>query len=67
MITHVIVELDFPIEEKYWEDDYDEFYGYGKQLIRCRNCKHRMHDRTCIKVMKRKPDDGFCDEGERNV
>ena len=36
-------------------------------VIRCRNCRHRMHDRTCIKVMKRKPDDGFCNEGERNV
>ena len=35
-------------------------------VIRCRDCKHRMHDKTCIKVMKRKPDDGFCDEGERN-
>lgn len=70
MITHVIVELYHPIEEKYWEDDdafADEYYGYGKQLIRCRDCKHRMHDKTCIKVMKRKPDDGFCDEGERNV
>ena len=36
----------------------------GEELIRCRECKHRMHDRTCIKVMKRKPDDGYCDEGE---
>lgn len=34
------------------------------ELIRCRDCKHRMHDKTCIKVMKRKPDDGYCDEGE---
>ena len=37
-----------------------------KELIRCRDCKHRMHNGTCIKVMKRKPDDGYCDEGERN-
>lgn len=36
-----------------------------KELIHCRDCKHRMHDKTCIKNMKRKPDDGFCDEGER--
>ena len=35
-----------------------------KELIRCRNCRHRMHNGTCIKNMKRKPDDGFCDEGE---
>lgn len=37
------------------------------ELIRCRDCKHRMHDGTCIKNMKRKPDEGFCDEGERNA
>lgn len=68
MITHVIVELYFPIEEKYWEDDdasADEYYGYGKRLINCRDCKHRMHNGTCIKNMKRKPDNGYCDEGER--
>ena len=33
-------------------------------VIRCRDCKHRLHNGTCIKNMKRKPDDGFCDEGE---
>lgn len=38
--------------------------GNCDEVIRCRDCKHRMHDKTCIKVMKRKPDDGFCDEGE---
>ena len=45
----------------------EAFYGYKDmttELIHCRDCKHRMHDKTCIKVMKRKPDDGFCDEGE---
>lgn len=47
----------------------EAFYGYKDmttELIRCRDCKHRMHNGTCIKNMKRKPDDGFCDEGERN-
>ena len=46
----------------------EAFYGYKDmttELIRCRDCKHRMHNGTCIKNMKRKPDDGFCDEGER--
>ena len=45
----------------------EAFYGYKDmttELIRCRDCKHRMHNKTCIKNMKRKPDDGFCDEGE---
>ena len=36
------------------------------ELIRCKDCKHRTHDKTCIKVMKRKPDEGYCDEGEVN-
>lgn len=40
--------------------------GYLKELIRCRDCKHRTHNGTCIKNMKRKLDDGYCDEGERN-
>lgn len=47
----------------------EAFYGYKDmttELIRCRDCKHRMHNGTCIKNMKRKPDDGFCDEGERS-
>lgn len=39
--------------------------GNCDEVIRCRDCKHRRHNGTCIKNMKRKPDDGFCDEGER--
>ena len=65
-IKTVIVELDHPKYDELDECD-DEYYGTGTELIRCRNCKHRMHDGTCIKVMKRKPDEGYCDEGERNV
>lgn len=34
------------------------------KVVHCKDCKHRMHNKTCTKVMKRKPDDGFCDEGE---
>lgn len=42
-ITHVIVELDNPIEEKYWEDEVwsNEYYGVGRRLIHCRECGHR--------------------------
>ena len=42
-ITHVIVELDNPIEEKYWEDEVwsNEYYGVGRRLIHCRECKHK--------------------------
>lgn len=46
MITHVIVKLDAPIEEKYWQDDdifSNEYYGFGKPLIRCKDCKHLTH------------------------
>ena len=55
--------------KEYIVTEHPDFpYGEPKpqELIRCRDCKHRMHDKTCIKVMKRKPDYGFCDEGERN-
>lgn len=45
-------------------DDRGWFRHTDQELIRCRDCKHRMHNGTCIKNMKRKPDDGFCDEGE---
>lgn len=47
----------------------EAYYGYKDmttELIRCRDCKHRMHNGTCIKNMKRKPDEGYCDEGEVN-
>ena len=50
MITHVIVELDAPIEEKYWQDDdifSNEYYGHGKPLIRCKDCKWFVHDDDC--------------------
>lgn len=47
MITHVIVKLDLPIEEKYWEDDdvfSNEYYGIGKPLIRCKDCKYSVDE-----------------------
>ena len=34
------------------------------ELIRCRDCRHRLKNKTCLRTMKRKPDDGYCDEGE---
>lgn len=42
-ITHVILELDNPIEEKYWEDEdwSNEYYGVGRRLIHCCECKHK--------------------------
>ena len=47
-----------------YEDDCDYDKDQYEVIVRCRDCKHRMHDKTCIKNMKRKPDDGYCDEGE---
>lgn len=55
MKEYILTEYDTPFTA------LDNVIG---ELIRCRECKHRMHNGTCIKVMKRKPDDGFCDEGE---
>ena len=59
---------EYIVRYKTEQIENSEFFYGGKvecELIRCRDCKHRMHNKTCIKVMKRKPDDGFCDEGER--
>ena len=61
---------EYIVSEDYIDGIYtDEGSTFGldmnRELIRCRNCKHRTHNKTCIKVMKRKPDDGYCDEGER--
>ena len=40
MITHVIVELEHPIEEDWMRDYSDEYYGIGTPLIRCKDCKY---------------------------
>ena len=61
---------EYIVSEDYIDGIYtDEGSTFGldmnRELIRCRDCKHRMHNKTCIKNMKRKPDYGYCDEGER--
>ena len=56
-MTDYIIDLD---ESKLFENQSI----LAKKLVHCRDCKHRTHDKTCIKVMKRKPDEGYCDEGE---
>ena len=79
MITHVIVELKYPVEEEYFHIDTvfpNEYYGYGTPLIRCKDCKwYDMTDSSgtvepigyrCKKVNRlwREPDD-FCKGAER--
>jgi hypothetical protein len=39
MITHVIVELEHPIEEDWMRDYSDEYYGIGTPLVMCKDCK----------------------------
>ena len=42
MITHVIVELKYPVEDEYFLMDTvfpNEYYGYGTPLVRCKDCK----------------------------
>lgn len=79
MITHVIVELKYPVEDEYFLMDTvfpNEYYGYGTPLIRCKDC--RWYDTTdssgtvepigyrCREVNRlwREPDD-FCKRAER--
>ena len=38
MITHVIVELEHPIEEDWMRDYSDEYYGIGTPLVMCKDC-----------------------------
>ena len=50
MITHVIVELKYPVKEEYLPMDTifpSEYYGYGTPLIRCKDCKWFVHDDDC--------------------
>ncbi len=65
MSTHVIVKLDLPIEEKYWEDDdvfSNEYYGIGKPLILCKDCTHK---EDCQWYYYSGDDYGFCKWAER--
>jgi len=40
-VTHFIVELDFPKDSRYLRHGQnDEYYGIGKPLIMCKDCKH---------------------------
>lgn len=34
------------------------------QVIHCCDCRHRMHSKTCLRTMKKKSDNGYCDEAE---
>lgn len=55
MITHVIVELKYPVEDEYFHMDTvfpNEYYGYGTPLVRCKDCKwfdigENPHDTWC--------------------
>ena len=38
MITHVVVELEHPIEEGWMRDYSDEYYGIGRPLTMCKDC-----------------------------
>ena len=41
-VTHVIVELNMPTDTKWFRPDIDdEYWGEGKPLIMCEDCKHR--------------------------
>lgn len=64
MITHVIVELDAPIEEKGWHDDdkwSSEYCGRGKPLTLCKVCEsHGTRTNMCDIWHRHTSPDGFC-------
>ena len=78
MITHVIVELKYPVEDEYFHMDTvfpNEYYGYGTPLIRCKDCKFSMsgidkyNERYILCQLHERSygviDDGFCSWAER--
>ena len=69
MITHVVVELEHPIEEGWMRDYSDEYYGIGRPLTLCKDCKFN-DDSLCTWHSGRDnkwvvDDDDFCSVGER--
>lgn len=64
MITHVIVELKYPVEDEYFHMDTvfpNEYYGYGTPLIRCRNCEnHREPVNMCDIWHRHTNGEGYC-------
>lgn len=68
MITHVIVELKYPVEDEYFLMDTvfpNEYYGYGTPLVRCKDCKHHYKGRCVCWEYISTADDYFCKDGER--
>ena len=65
MITHVIVELEHPIEEDWMRDYSDEYYGIGTPLIMCKDCKHWDGVDTCDVIDAPVWDNDFCSMAER--
>lgn len=70
MITHVIVELEYPIEECWMRDYSDEYYGIGRPLTMCKDCKFN-DDSLCTWHSGRDnkwvvDDDDFCSVGKRD-
>ena len=79
MITHVIVELKYPVEDEYFHMDTvfpNEYYGYGTPLIRCKDCKYFTRDSItgvtipgteyCIFTMNNRIEENdYCSRAER--
>ena len=40
-VRTVIVELEHPMDDDSLRDYSDEYYGIGRELIRCNECKHK--------------------------
>lgn len=71
MITHVIVELKYPVEDEYFHMDTvfpNEYYGYGTPLIRCKDCTKFVAEEDqayCLDMYGQCDENGFCAWAER--
>ena len=64
-IKTVIVELEYPRGDCL-RDCSDEYYGIGRELIRCRDCKYNRTVRCPMYIVRNEPDD-FCSLAEPTV
>ena len=65
-VTHVIVELNMPTDTKWFRPDInDEYWGEGKPLIMCKDCKYHINGECEMWDYISTADDYWCKDGER--
>lgn len=69
-VKTVIVELEHPMDSDSLRDYSDEYYGIGRELIRCKDCKWHLpkypgERPTCLIYAGDWHDYDYCSRAER--